>query len=165
MNIDWIELSRAVPYAGIAIVFAVFVYIMAKLMFEQAEKWAKAAQAERERQDKKDLAAMDRQDQKDRERDERYLAAIKEQNDRSLLSHQKQQDAWREFVANEAKLAGEQRALMIRELERVAQGQQLTHSLLREHDTWERAFAESAKQRRASDRGLTTGGAEGQPSA
>lgn len=123
MTIDWIELSRAIPYAGIAVVFAVFVLLLL------------------ERQDKTSVERQKLADAKDATRDAVFLAGIN-----------KQADDWRVYLREERDLDREARnqgqARLGEEIKGIALAVSATHALISQHDIWERTFVEHASAAR-----------------
>lgn len=136
MQIDWIELSRAVPYAGIAIIFAVFVLVLQE---KQDKKDREREQRDDAREAARTLARrteQERQDAKDISRDERFIKAF------SDLARD-----WQETLGNYTSQQSQGMALISRELERIGNVGMLTNALVKEHDTWERAVFEAGRRR------------------
>ena len=65
MGIDWIELSRAAPYAGVAIIFGLFIVWLLKIAIAWIEKRDTADDAREAAREKIRQAEQARQDQKD----------------------------------------------------------------------------------------------------
>lgn len=135
MQIDWIELSRAVPYGGIAIIFAVFVVILNERQ-DRKDKEREARDDARETvriaQRKMD---QERQDRKDYERDERFIKAFAD------LAHD-----WQQALATYAVRSAESIATVARQLDHIADMAMQITTMLEKHDTWERAIWEARRR-------------------
>ena len=142
MGIDWIELSRAAPYAGVAIIFGLFIVWLLKIAIAWIEKRDTADDAREAAREKIRQAEQARQDQKDSGRDARFIQAIADHD-----------GSWREFMGAERIRQAEGMTLLTRELERVAALVSITNTLVMKHDEWERTLYEAAKARRSGDTG------------
>ncbi len=142
MGIDWVQLSRVVPEGAIAIMFAAFVIIMLNRADKQESDREASATARETMRAQWRAADQERQDKKDAERDARFLAALAERD-----------GDWRDYMGVERTRQSEGVALMAKELEHVATLTALNNTLIKEHDTWERAQAEAFKSRRSGDTG------------
>lgn len=120
--IDWVELSRAVPYAGTAIIFGIF---MVLILRESAKQHKEEAQL---------------QDKKDERRDNNFLLAIERRD----------QD-WRDFLAAQTTARGEQWSAVVGELKGLTAIVTLSAGLLRDHDSWERGLLSTLQMRRIGD--------------
>lgn len=140
MVIDWVELSKAVPYAAIAIVFGLFMVKVLQLVGDQRS-------ADDKRQDEKDERLAERMAVRERERDAQYLAAI-----------ERRDIDWRDFLAQQQILRGEQWTAVVTELKGLTAV--VTHSvdLLRAHDSWERGLMSALQQRRSGEHPYTKTG-------
>jgi len=132
VTIDWIELSKAVPYAAIAVVFGLFMLKVLELVGKQRDADAK-------RQDEKDERVMGRVRERERERDAQFIDAIKTQDQR-----------WQDFLAQQQILRTKQWEQVIAELKQLTAVVMLSADLLRAHDAWERGLL-SSMYRRATD--------------
>lgn len=120
--IDWVELSKAVPYAAIAIVFGLFMLKVLELIGKQRD------------------AAAERQDTVDARRDTQFIEAI---GKRDL--------EWRDFMTQQQLLRGEQWMAVVVELKQLTAIVTLSADLLRSHDSWERGLLSALHQRRTGD--------------
>lgn len=153
MQIDWVELSRVIPYAGVAIlVIAVVVYLL-----DRQDKRDKALEVERSKREKErelaQQASQERQDRKDAERDERFLAAMAERDTRFQRAYSDMAEHWQEVIVQDRMKQTETATVIGRELERLSALVSLTNVLLERHDQWERAVWDSSRARRSGDTG------------
>lgn len=120
MQIDWVALTTAIPYAGIAIIFGIFMLRLIQLNNEASEK------------------RQERQDKKDAERDTKFLDAI-----------DKHANQWQTFLREERELdrasRSEERVQVAADLKSIVQAIGIVQSLVSQHDLAERAFWEYAK--------------------
>lgn len=147
MQIDWVELSRVVPYGGVAILLAIF---MAWMLDRQDKKDEKLERQRTEREAARDAARaaeQARQDAKEAARDTRFLDAMAERDARFTRAFGDLARDWQEAVAVDRARQVENGTLIARELERVAALVSITNTLVERHDQWERAVFESGRRR------------------
>lgn len=132
-GIDWVELSRAIPYAGVAIIFGLFMVSVLRIIGAQRDADAK-------RQDAKDERLAKQQVDRDKQRDSEFLASI-----------ERMTKDWRDFLVNQQAIRGEQWAGVAVELKQLTAMVILTSNMLREHDSWERGMLSVMRGRRRDD--------------
>lgn len=137
-GIDWVELSRAVPYAGVAIIFGLFQIAILRLVGQQRKD-------ERTAQDAKDERQEERRAERNKERDKAFTEAI-----------ERLSQGWRDFLAQQQETRTLQWAGVLAELRQLTAVVTLSADLLRAHDAWERGMLGALQLRRTSDAAYTT---------
>lgn len=127
--IDWIELARAIPYAGTAVIFGLFMVLILRQNGQQRAEVARL-------QDEKDERLAASWAEQERERDRIFTEAM-ERRDKD----------WRDFLQAQQQARGEQWSAVVQELKHLSALTIHSTDLLREHDAWERGLLITMQQR------------------
>lgn len=127
MPIDWVKLSEAIPYAGVAIIFGLFMVTILKQNSDARQR------------------VQDKQDAKDERRDKLYLDAAALRNSEFISSIERRDANWRDFMALQQTQRTESwsvvsvklgdLASLIVSLSTLVRD---TNVLIAQHDNWER---------------------------
>lgn len=162
MSIDWVELSRVVPYIGVAVLFAAFVIWLLEnqnkrdKMSEEMRMAREAAREKIRQEEKTRLEAaravdIERQDRKDAERDKRFLDAIADRDARFIQSFSAAAKEWQDGLRRDRGAMAEATAGLAKELERLSTLVRLTNLQMERHDQWERAIWDVQRLKQGGD--------------
>lgn len=147
MAVDWVELSRVIPYGGVALLLIIVVVYLLDRQDKKDHKLEELRTAREAARDAARAADQKRQDEKDAARDARFINAMAERDTRFTKAFGDMARDWQEAALRDRERQVETGTQVARELERVAALVSITNTLIERHDQWERAVFESGRRR------------------